>query len=254
MKFSCICYKILISNSLWFKKHESFHHIVLYYFFGKHLITFKLKFFNFFWFQKHDSSQHILCLYCLKVFVVKFVSQGWGQTQTYYGHLLKHQSKSGSKKCSSCRLTFVNPADCKNHKKKDHAANQKGIGTNKIKLCHSVNCILSWLDKPKYSSMDLWSIIFETWFHEEEIALKINSFLTCKFLFFSPQVPAPGPLNKTWWLRCRSLGNRRWSLSMPPLLVRCWTLGGQDSPTPSISTPVWSVRPSWEHLTTSGKY
>ncbi|XP_065943924.1 uncharacterized protein [Magallana gigas] len=79
--------------------------------------------------KKHDSSQHILCLYCLKVFVVKFVSQGWGQTQTYYGHLLKHQSKSGSKKCNSCRLTFVNPADCKNHKKKDHVANQKGIGS-----------------------------------------------------------------------------------------------------------------------------
>lgn len=101
------------------------------YFFDQHLIlTFRLKILNFF--QKHDSSQHILCLYCLKVFVVKFVSQGWGQTQTYYGHLLKHQSKSGSKKCNSCRLTFVNPADCKNHKKKDHVANQKGIGTNKI--------------------------------------------------------------------------------------------------------------------------
>ncbi|XP_062583984.1 uncharacterized protein LOC134245743 isoform X2 [Saccostrea cucullata] len=77
--------------------------------------------------KKHDSSQHILCLYCLKVFAVKFVSQGWGQTQTYYGHLLKHQSKSNSKKCTFCRLTFVNPADCKTHKKKDHAANQKGI-------------------------------------------------------------------------------------------------------------------------------
>nr|XP_022311754.1 uncharacterized protein LOC111116988 isoform X1 [Crassostrea virginica] len=80
--------------------------------------------------KKHDSSQHILCLYCLKVFNVKFVSQGWGQTQTYYGHLLKHQSKSSSKKCTYCRLTFVNPADCKNHKKRDHMANQKGIDSS----------------------------------------------------------------------------------------------------------------------------
>ncbi|XP_056001961.1 uncharacterized protein LOC125661824 isoform X2 [Ostrea edulis] len=82
--------------------------------------------------KKHDSSQHILCLYCLKVFAVKFVSQGWGQTQTYYGHLLKHQSKSNSKKCTYCRLTFVNPADCKTHKKRDHVANQKGIDSSRM--------------------------------------------------------------------------------------------------------------------------
>ncbi|XP_069102782.1 uncharacterized protein [Argopecten irradians] len=77
--------------------------------------------------KKHDSSPHILCLYCLKVFKVKFVSMGWGQTQTYYGHLLKHQSKASTKKCTLCRLTFYNVADVKAHKKKDHQANHKGV-------------------------------------------------------------------------------------------------------------------------------
>ncbi|KAK3096156.1 hypothetical protein FSP39_023825 [Pinctada imbricata] len=80
--------------------------------------------------KKHDSSQYMMCLYCLKTFNVKFVSQGWGQTQTYYGHLLKHQSKTSSKKCPLCRLTFFNPQDVKAHKKKDHLPNQKGIGSN----------------------------------------------------------------------------------------------------------------------------
>ncbi|XP_060573092.1 uncharacterized protein LOC132731011 [Ruditapes philippinarum] len=48
--------------------------------------------------KKHDSSHYMLCLYCLRTFEVKFVNQGWGQTQTYYGHLLKHQTKSATKK------------------------------------------------------------------------------------------------------------------------------------------------------------
>ncbi|XP_060076236.1 uncharacterized protein LOC132555873 isoform X2 [Ylistrum balloti] len=77
--------------------------------------------------KKHDSSPHILCLYCLKVFKVKFVTLGWGQTQTYYGHLLKHQSKASTKKCTLCRLTFYNVPDVKAHKKKDHQANHKGV-------------------------------------------------------------------------------------------------------------------------------
>ncbi|KAL3885550.1 hypothetical protein ACJMK2_025601 [Sinanodonta woodiana] len=78
--------------------------------------------------KKHDSSQHLLCLYCLRIFRVKFVSQGWGQTQTYYGHLLKHQSKSSTKKCATCRLTFFNSQDVKSHRKKDHIENQKETG------------------------------------------------------------------------------------------------------------------------------
>ncbi|XP_052265776.1 uncharacterized protein LOC127868179 isoform X2 [Dreissena polymorpha] len=70
--------------------------------------------------KKHDSSCNLLCLYCLRTFDVKFVSQGWGQTQTYYGHLLKHQSKTSNKKCPLCRLTFFNAQDVKNHRKSCH--------------------------------------------------------------------------------------------------------------------------------------
>ncbi|KAL5019960.1 hypothetical protein ScPMuIL_002852 [Solemya velum] len=76
--------------------------------------------------KKHDSSQNLLCLYCLRVFHVKFVQQGWGQTQTFYSHLLKHQSKSSTKKCPSCKLTFFNINEVKAHKK-DHFPNQKGV-------------------------------------------------------------------------------------------------------------------------------
>jgi hypothetical protein len=81
--------------------------------------------------QKHDSSQHLLCLYCLRVFVVKFVSQGWGTTQTYYGHLLKHQSKAQNKKCGLCRLAFFNIHEVKAHKQKHHGPNQKAVLGNK---------------------------------------------------------------------------------------------------------------------------
>ena len=80
-----------------------------------------------FMFQKHDSSHYLLCLYCLRTFLVKFVSQGWGQTQTYYGHLLKHQSKSTTKKCVICRLTFFNSQDVKLHRKSHHVAHHKGV-------------------------------------------------------------------------------------------------------------------------------
>ena len=86
-------------------------------------------------FQKHDSSQYLLCLYCLRTFLVKFVSQGWGQTQTYYGHLLKHQSKSTTKKCILCRLTFFNSQDVKLHRKSHHVAHHKGVeGMSKLDL------------------------------------------------------------------------------------------------------------------------
>ncbi|CAC5359085.1 POGZ [Mytilus coruscus] len=77
--------------------------------------------------KKHDSSQHLLCLYCLRAFLVKFVSQGWGTTQTYYGHLLKHQSKAQTKKCGLCRLAFFNSAEVKAHKLKHHGPNQKAV-------------------------------------------------------------------------------------------------------------------------------
>ncbi|XP_063438123.1 uncharacterized protein LOC134719102 isoform X2 [Mytilus trossulus] len=77
--------------------------------------------------KKHDSSQHLLCLYCLRAFLVKFVSQGWGTTQTYYGHLLKHQSKAQTKKCGLCRLTFFNSSEVKAHKLKHHGPNQKAV-------------------------------------------------------------------------------------------------------------------------------
>ncbi|KAK7095642.1 filaggrin-like isoform X2 [Littorina saxatilis] len=81
--------------------------------------------------KKHDSSNNMLCLYCLRVFNVKFVSQGWGQTQTYYHHLLRHQTKSGNKKCAFCKLSFFNPIDMKQHRKACHQPNQKGvIGVN----------------------------------------------------------------------------------------------------------------------------
>ena len=78
-------------------------------------------------FQKHDSSNHLLCFYCLRTFEVKFVSQGWGQTQTFYGHLLKHQSKSNTKKCGVCRLTFFNAQDVKNHRKLKHLSSNKNM-------------------------------------------------------------------------------------------------------------------------------
>ncbi|CAE1280535.1 POGZ [Acanthosepion pharaonis] len=77
--------------------------------------------------KKHDSSQFILCLYCLKVFRVKFVANGWGQTQMYYHHLLKHQSKTNSRKCPICKLTFFNSIEVKTHRRKDHQSNQKGV-------------------------------------------------------------------------------------------------------------------------------
>ncbi|XP_045183283.2 uncharacterized protein LOC123541760 isoform X2 [Mercenaria mercenaria] len=77
--------------------------------------------------KKHDSSHYMLCLYCLRTFEVKFVSQGWGQTQTYYGHLLKHQTKSATKKCVVCRLTFFNAQDVKNHRKNCHVGNFKDV-------------------------------------------------------------------------------------------------------------------------------
>ena len=78
-------------------------------------------------FQKHDSSHYLLCLYCLRTFEVKFVSQGVGQTQTYYGHLLKHQTKSATKKCVVCRLTFFNTQDVKSHRKNCHVGNYKDV-------------------------------------------------------------------------------------------------------------------------------
>eukprot|EP00106_Octopus_bimaculoides_P020369 XP_014787811.1 PREDICTED: zinc finger protein 280D-like [Octopus bimaculoides] len=77
--------------------------------------------------KKHDSSPFILCLYCLKIFRVKFVANGWGQTQMYYHHLLKHQSKTNSRKCPICKLTFFNSLEVKAHRKKDHQSNQKGV-------------------------------------------------------------------------------------------------------------------------------
>ncbi|XP_050397060.1 zinc finger protein 280D isoform X1 [Patella vulgata] len=77
--------------------------------------------------KKHDSSENMLCLYCLKAFHVKFVSTGWGQTQNYYHHLLKHQSKNKIRKCQVCKLTFFNPQDLKAHRRKDHQANIKGV-------------------------------------------------------------------------------------------------------------------------------
>lgn len=77
--------------------------------------------------KKHDSSDSMLCLYCLRVFHIKFVSQGWGQTQTYYAHLLRHQSKSSNKKCTFCKLYFFNSADMKMHRKTHHQPNQKGV-------------------------------------------------------------------------------------------------------------------------------
>ncbi|XP_067653463.1 uncharacterized protein [Haliotis asinina] len=77
--------------------------------------------------KKHENSECLLCLYCLKVFHVKFVSQGWGQTQNYYHHLLRHQSKTNAKKCQLCKLTFFNAQDVKAHRKKDHMPNQKGV-------------------------------------------------------------------------------------------------------------------------------
>ncbi|WAR11198.1 POGZ-like protein [Mya arenaria] len=80
--------------------------------------------------KRHDSSNHLLCFYCLRSFEVKFVSQGWGQTQTYYGHLLKHQSRASTKKCVMCRLTFFNAPDVKNHRRNCHISankNQQGF-------------------------------------------------------------------------------------------------------------------------------
>ncbi len=38
----------------------------------------------------------------------------------------KHQQKNVSKKCTACKLTFLNKQDAKNHKQKDHMANYKG--------------------------------------------------------------------------------------------------------------------------------
>lgn len=70
---------------------------------------------------------------------MKFVSQGWGQTQTYYGHLLKHQSKTSARKCHLCRLTFFNPVDVKAHKKKDHLPNHKGIQGNNHHISMATN-------------------------------------------------------------------------------------------------------------------
>ncbi|XP_076438866.1 uncharacterized protein LOC143277838 isoform X2 [Babylonia areolata] len=81
--------------------------------------------------KRHDSSDSLLCLYCLRVFHVKFVSQGWGQTQVYYHHLLRHQSKTANRKCSVCKLSFFNAQDLKTHRKTHHQPNQKGvIGAN----------------------------------------------------------------------------------------------------------------------------
>ncbi|XP_046578479.1 LOW QUALITY PROTEIN: zinc finger protein 280D-like [Haliotis rubra] len=77
--------------------------------------------------KKHENSECLLCLYCLKVFHVKFVSQGWGQTQNYYHHLLRHQSKTNAKKCQLCKLTFFNAQEVKAHRKRDHMPNQKGV-------------------------------------------------------------------------------------------------------------------------------
>ncbi|XP_025081354.1 uncharacterized protein LOC112556500 isoform X5 [Pomacea canaliculata] len=77
--------------------------------------------------KKHDSSDNLLCLYCLRVFRVKFVSQGWGQTQVYYHHLLRHQSKTNNRKCTFCKLSFFSPQDLKTHRKMHHLPNQKGI-------------------------------------------------------------------------------------------------------------------------------
>ena len=77
--------------------------------------------------QKHDSSDSMLCLYCLRVFHVKFVAQGWGQTQTYYHHLLRHQSKTSNRKCTFCKLSFFNAQDMKQHRKTNHQPNQKGV-------------------------------------------------------------------------------------------------------------------------------
>ncbi|ESO89716.1 hypothetical protein LOTGIDRAFT_164736 [Lottia gigantea] len=77
--------------------------------------------------KKHDSSANLLCLYCLKAFNIKFISTGWGQTQNYYHHLLKHQAKNKVKKCQVCKLTFFNPAELKSHRQKDHLANVKGV-------------------------------------------------------------------------------------------------------------------------------
>lgn len=81
--------------------------------------------------KKHDASNNMLCLYCLRVFHVKFVSQGWGQTQAFYHHLLKHQSKTHNRKCTFCKLSFFNAQDLKNHRRSNHQPNQKGvIGAN----------------------------------------------------------------------------------------------------------------------------
>nr|KAG5707253.1 hypothetical protein BaRGS_000027 [Batillaria attramentaria] len=77
--------------------------------------------------KKHDSSNNMLCLYCLRVFHVKFVSQGWGQTQSYYHHLLRHQSKTNNRKCTFCKLSFFNAQDLKSHRKTNHQPNQKGV-------------------------------------------------------------------------------------------------------------------------------
>ncbi|XP_064596128.1 uncharacterized protein LOC135462794 isoform X2 [Liolophura sinensis] len=75
--------------------------------------------------KKHDSSPNLLCLYCLKVYKIKFVLNGWGITQNYYHHLVKHQSKTRSKKCTSCKLAFFTPQEMKTHKKRDHAPNPR---------------------------------------------------------------------------------------------------------------------------------
>ncbi|KAL8584074.1 hypothetical protein ACOMHN_022414 [Nucella lapillus] len=77
--------------------------------------------------KKHDSSDSMLCLYCLRVFHVKFVSQGWGQTQVFYHHLLRHQSRSSNRKCTYCKLSFFNAQDMKNHRRTHHQPNTRGV-------------------------------------------------------------------------------------------------------------------------------
>ncbi|CAH1790018.1 unnamed protein product, partial [Owenia fusiformis] len=79
--------------------------------------------------KRHDSSEYIMCLYCLKSFKIKFSSSnGWGLTQNYYNHLMKHLSKAGQKRCNACKLTYLNRAELQKHKSHDHQPNHRGIG------------------------------------------------------------------------------------------------------------------------------
>ncbi|CAG5125728.1 unnamed protein product, partial [Candidula unifasciata] len=77
--------------------------------------------------KKHNGSDAVLCMYCLRVFHIRFVNQGWGQTNVFYNHLMKHQVKNSCKKCQQCRLVFLNLGDVKMHRKLDHLPNQKGV-------------------------------------------------------------------------------------------------------------------------------